>query len=346
MTWQEGTRNGIIDYVAFIAKSGIYGTEIMIRVCDLYCGLGGSSRGAALAGAIPVAGLDMWSRATDAFAINFPAAVTYNVKASDLKPKRIIADVGTIDLLLASPECTAHSVAKGKKEGCEQSRETAFEVIRFAKVLQPRWIVVENVIQMQRWSRFEEWKIKLMDLGYHINSGVLDARYFGTPTSRRRLFVVCDREREPTLPEEKAESTKTVADILGRGEDQKSPWKMTDVWSPDRAAATVERAKRAIEALGRKTPFIMVYYGSDSAGGFQKLDRPLRTVTTLDRFAYVRPTKGGHEMRMLQPPELAAAMGFPMEHKMPNSTRREKIKLIGNAVCPRVMAAVIKRLTA
>ena len=65
----------------------------------------------------------------------------------------------------------------------------------------------------------------------------------------------------------------------------------------------------------------MVYYGTDAAGGFQTLNRPLRTITTLDRFAYVRPNGIGHEMRMLQPPELAAAMGFFLEHKWPSSRR-------------------------
>jgi DNA (cytosine-5)-methyltransferase 1 len=145
------------------------------------------------------------------------------MKASSLKPQRLHDDVGDIDLLPASLECTAHSVAKGKKPGCEKSRGTAFEVIRFASVLQPRWIVVENVIQMQRWARFEEWKTKLEGLSYHVNRGVLDARYFATPTSRRRLFVVCDREREPSLPVQKRETTKTVANILNRGE-QSSPY--------------------------------------------------------------------------------------------------------------------------
>lgn len=317
----------------------------VIRTCDLFCGVGGSSCGAALAGATPVAGLDMWSLATDAYSINFPEATTYQMKASSLKPQRLLDEVGDIDLLLASPECTAHSVAKGKKPGCEKSRGTAFEVVRFAKVLQPRWIVVENVIQMQRWARFDEWKSKLNALGYHINSAVLDARYFSTATSRRRLFVVCDREGEPSLPEQKNKTQKTAATILGRGEPRNSPWPLSEVRTPQRAVATLERAERAIESLGNDTPFIMVYYGSDGAGGYQPLDRPLRTVTTLDRFAYVRPTDSGHEMRMLQPSELAAAMGFPADHQLPTSTRREKIKLIGNAVCPQVMAAVVRTLT-
>ncbi|OYP33973.1 DNA cytosine methyltransferase [Rhodopirellula sp. MGV] len=316
-----------------------------IRTCDLFCGVGGSSRGAFMAGATPVAGLDMWGPATEAYSANFPDAITYRMKASSLKPKILLDDVGSIDLLLASPECTAHSVAKGKKPGCEKSRETAFEVVRFAKVLKPRWIVVENVIQMQRWARFDEWKSKLQNLGYHISAGVLDAQYFSTATSRKRLFVVCDRLRMPSLPTQQQLSSKTVEHILGKGEPPNAPWALTEVKTPDRALATLKRAERAIESLGKKTPFIMVYYGSDGAGGFQRIDRPLRTITTLDRFAYVRPSGSGHEMRMLQPTELAAAMGFPSYHRLPNTTRREKIKLIGNAVCPKVMAAVVKTLT-
>ncbi|MGB7327701.1 MAG: DNA cytosine methyltransferase [Rubripirellula sp.] len=316
-----------------------------IRTLDLFCGVGGSSRGAAMAGATPVAGLDMWDLAANAYQVNFPSAQAYRMKASSLKPQRVLDEVGEIDLMLASPECTAHSVAKGKKPGCEKSRGTAFEVIRFAKELKPRWIVVENVMQMQRWPRFDEWITKLRKLGYHIDFGVLDARYFSTPTSRRRLFVICDRERMPSLPKQERETAKTVAGLLGRGECPESPWPLSEVYVPERATATIERADRAIATLGRKTPFIMVYYGSDGAGGYQRLDRPLRTVTTLDRFAYVRPSKSGHEMRMLQPSELAAAMGFPSNHKLPKSTRREKIKLIGNAVCPRVMAEIVKKLT-
>jgi DNA (cytosine-5)-methyltransferase 1 len=96
--------------------------------------------------------------------------------------------------------------------------------------------------------------------------------------------------------------------------------------------------------LGSKTPFLIVYYGTDAAGGWQSLDRPLRTITTLDRFALVEPRPTGHVMRMLQPPELAKAMGFPDDYKWPKATRRERIKLVGNAVAPPVMKAIVGAL--
>lgn len=298
-----------------------------------------------MAGAMPVGGLDMWDLAVETYALNFPTAKTYHLKADELCTKRLQDEVGAVDLLLASPECTSHSVAKGNKPRCELSRATAFEVVRFARALRPRWIVVENVMQMQRWDRFEDWHRQLKNLGYKTNFDILDAQYHRTPQTRRRLFLVADLEREPNLPEAKTPTIKTVdSAIIGKGEPASRPWAFSPVNNYRRAKATIERADRAIAELGNDVPFIMVYYGTDGAGGFQTLDRPLRTVTTLDRFAYVKPNGSGHEMRMLQPPELAAAMGFPKSHKWPKVSRRERIKLIGNAVCPHVMKDVIQTL--
>ena len=314
----------------------------MVRVFDMFCGGGGSSRGAQLAGAEPVAALDRWELAADTYKLNFPQAAVYETLASQLRPETVVKDVGKIDLILASPECTSHSVAKGNKPRCEESRATAFEVVRFAESLRPRWIVVENVMQMKHWHRFEEFHLQLKAIGYKTKIGILDAQEHGTPQTRRRLFMVGDLSRDPSLPEPRARTRKTVCSILGRGEPSE-PWKFSPLTSPQKAQATIERAERAIGVMGLGTPFIMVYYGTDGAGGFQALDRPLRTVTTLDRFAYVRPTASGHEMRMLQPSELAAAMGFPKSHKW-NGTRRDRIKLIGNAVCPLVMRDVLKAL--
>jgi DNA (cytosine-5)-methyltransferase 1 len=318
-------------------------TAKMPRTFDLFCGAGGSSRGAFMAGAIPVAALDMWELATETYRLNFPDAVTYCMKASSLTPQRLLEEVGEIDLLLASPECTNHSIARGKRPRCDDSRNTAFEVIRFAKALKPRWVVVENVIQMKHWERFKEWLENLKAIGYQTDVGILDAQYHNTPQARRRLFVIGDLEAQPSLPERGQRTAKTVAAILGTGEPENRPWRFSPVETPYRAKATIERARRAIETLGG-APFVMVYYGSDYAGGFQTLDRPLRTVTTIDRFAYVRPNYAGYEMRMLQPTELVAAMGFPSEHKWPDASRRERIKLIGNAVCPPVMRDIVQSL--
>ena len=49
---------------------------------------------------------------------------------------------------------------------------------------------------------------------------------------------------------------------------------------------------------------------------------------------------------MLQVDELRKAMGFPEDYVLQHGSRRDRIKMIGNGVCPPVMSAVIKSLTA
>lgn len=320
-----------------------------IRAIDLFCGAGGSSCGARMAGAKIVGGIDAWGTAIATFRLNFPDARTWQSRIEKLTAKSVASEAGRIDLLIASPECTNHTFAKGNRrdgEEQERSRRTAFEVVRFAKALEPRWIVVENVVSMRRWAEYQEWRRRLHSLGYFVNEVVLDAQDFGVAQARRRLFVICDRVAEPPLPEPVMHITPNVTDILRSDQSNGFNYGMTPLFGrrPARAKDTLDRAKRAIAVVGPKKSFLLVYYGSDAAGGWQRLDRPLRTITTLDRFALVQPSRKGHIMRMLQPPELAAAMGFPSGYQWPDVTRRERIKLIGNAVSPPVMKAVVASL--
>lgn len=312
------------------------------RTVDLFCGAGGSSWGARLAGARIVAGFDIWRVAGRTYQENFPEARFHEGPLEQWDATRLRKPLKRIDLLLASPECTNHSPAKGAGPRCEKSKATAFEVLRFAEVLEPRWIVVENVVSMRRWSRFEEFTQALKALGYHVTEQALDAVEFGVPQTRRRLFILCDRERTPPQvrpPKRKRLPASTIID--GNGTYGYSLLK-----TARRAEATLERAQRAIGILGNRRSFLLVYYGSDRAGGWQRLSRPLRTVTTLDRFALVRPRESRHFMRMLQVPELKAAMGMPKRFRLVAGTRREAIRLLGNAVCPPVMRSVIRCLAA
>ena len=168
-----------------------------IRAIDLFCGAGGSSCGARSAGIEVIAGFDLSPNAAATFQRNFPEATVYTGDLRSLRPKQLRAELGPIDLLLASPECTHHSVAKGAAPRDEASKQLAFEVIRFAKAFKPRWVVVENVIQMATWWAFPQWLEELEAIGYNIAADALDASRFGVPQKRRRLFVVADRELPP-----------------------------------------------------------------------------------------------------------------------------------------------------
>ena len=181
---------------------------------------------------------------------------------------------------------------------------------------------------------------------YSLHELKLNSADFGVPQARRRLFILCDREVEPpsrisatSIERRNATDVVTLNDA----------YKFSPLKAPGRAQATLDRAARAIRALGNDKPFLIVYYGSDGAGGWQRLDAPLRTVTTVDRFALVKPGGDGHLMRMLQVPELMTAMGFlngqqDQRFSLESGTRRDKIRLLGNAVCPPVMGAIVSEL--
>jgi DNA (cytosine-5)-methyltransferase 1 len=314
-----------------------------IRALDLFCGAGGSSWGAREAGVQIVAAFDLWPLAGEAHLVNFPESDFINSRLEDLDVDELTKKYGAIDLILASPECTNHSPAKGNKPRCEKSKDTAFQVVRFAKAFKPRWLVIENVVSMRRWKRYVEFKQELEGLGYKLCEQVLNAADFGVAQSRRRLFLSADLNHEPRTTIPRKRRFNKVADIV----DLNGTYRWTPLRAPNRAKATLERAERGFAALGETNPFLLVYYGSDGGGGWQRLNRPLRTITTVDRFALVKPdTEHGHVMRMLQVPELQAAMGMSPKMRLESGTRRDRIKMIGNAVCPPVMKSMIKSLIA
>lgn len=306
----------------------------------MFCGGGGSSLGARAAGVDVVGGVDLWETATDAFRLNFPDASVFNKDLRELSPSAVIRKTGSIDLLLSSPECTHHTCARGSRPQSEESKETALQVVRYAKAMKPRWIVLENVVHMRPWARYPELKEQIGKLGYHLREQVLDAADFGVPQKRRRLFLIADSRRMPAAVEAPGIARVTVRSIL----DPKDQWPMTPLRAPGRAKDTLARADRALAELGPDKAFLLVYYGSDGAGGWQRLDAPLRTVTTIDRFALVRPTPSGHMMRMLQATEIRRAMGFPENYVFPEASRRDRIRLLGNAVCSPVMEAIVRSI--
>ena len=314
----------------------------MIRSLDIFCGAGGSSAGAQAAGVTMVGAIDMSPTATSTYQENFPDTRVITKRLEDVSLPALKRSLGKIDILLSSPECTNHTCAKGSAPRDEESRATAMHVVEYARVFRPRWFVLENVVHMRPWPRYEELKRELIELGYELAEQILDASDYGVAQTRRRLFLVGDRKHQPAVVTRKRAGRRPSAKSIL---DKPGTWATNPLRQRGRAKDTLARAKRAIAALGEETPFLLVYYGSDGGGGWQPLSRPLRTITTVDRFALVEPRECGLEMRMLQVSELRRAMGFQESFRLSYGTRRERIGLLGNCVCPPVMEEVVRSLT-
>lgn len=95
-------------------------------------------------------------------------------------------------------------------------------------------------------------------------------------------------------------------------------------------------------AVSLVEPFL-TKYNRTATGGYPVSD-PLDTVSTHDRFGLVQPVVNGMALdikfRMLQPHELAAAMGFPKSYVF-TGNKGDTIRQIGNAVCCEMARALV-----
>lgn len=174
-----------------------------VTVTDLFCGAGGSSTGAVQAGAEVRLAMNHWQLAIETHNTNHPHTdhVLCDVSATD--PRRYPKTT----VLIASPECTNHSLAKGKARprynadlfgtqlidpSEERSRATMWDVVRFAEHHQYEAIIVENVVDARSWVLYDEWLAALHKLGYATRAVYLNTLVcHPTPQSRDRLYVVC-----------------------------------------------------------------------------------------------------------------------------------------------------------
>ncbi|KLK87260.1 cytosine methyltransferase [Methanoculleus sediminis] len=113
---------------------------------------------------------------------------------SDIKDVKA-SEIPDADLWCGGFPCQDLSLAnQGKRKGLKGDRSGLF--FQFAELIsarRPRWIIIENVpgiLNSNSGKDFQALIQALDELGYGISWRVLDAKYFGTPQRRRRVYVV------------------------------------------------------------------------------------------------------------------------------------------------------------
>ena len=121
----------------------------------------------------------------------------YNVEDNNFFQDVMLLD-GTdyknkIDLFVGGSPCQSFSIA-GARGGFEDTRGTLFfEYCRLVKEIQPTVFIYENVYGVLTHDKGKTWETMqnvFSELGYHFSWKILDARDYGIPQGRRRLFVV------------------------------------------------------------------------------------------------------------------------------------------------------------
>lgn len=289
-----------------------------LHIADLFCGAGGTSAGAveaieSLGYTARLTAINHWPVAVATHTVNHPDARHLCTSIDDANPRNLFSE-GQLDLLWASPECTHHSVARGGKPINDQSRATAWCVVRWAEALRPPVILVENVPEFLTWgpighngrplkSRkgevFRAWVAALRALGYRVDHRLLCSADYGDPTTRTRLFVQAVRGRRKIVWPDPTHTKGGATDLLG----SRLPWvparRIIDFKIPSRSIFNRDRplspkTMRRIEAGLRKfglKDFIIPQFG-ERAGQEPRthdLDQPAPSVTSHGAGALIQP---------------------------------------------------------
>ncbi|MCG8786401.1 MULTISPECIES: DNA cytosine methyltransferase [Tenacibaculum] len=240
-------------------------------------------------------------------------------------------DIENFDILLGGFPCQAFSIA-GKRMGFEDTRGTLFfDVARIIKFHKPKAFLLENVKGLLSHNKKQTFKVicnTLQELGYNIHYKILNAKHFGLPQNRERIYIIGfldDVDFE--FPEPPMTKTK-LGDIL----DEKVDEKYT---ISDRLWASHQERKRRNKEKG---------WGF----GYSLFNHESEYTSTISARYY----KDGSEVliaqenknpRKLTPREASRLQGFPKNFNIPVSDT-QAYKQFGNSVAVSVIREIAKEM--
>jgi DNA (cytosine-5)-methyltransferase 1 len=288
-----------------------------IRVADLFCGGGGASEGLRQVCVeqginLQLVAVNHWDIAIKTHKHNHPHAESICTDLNSVDPRKLVPG-GKLELLIAAPECTHHSNARGGKPISDQSRASAWRIVEWASQIEIDHILIENVKEFQGWGPlgtngrplkkqkgaiYIAFLNALQSLGYHVETKVLNAADYGDPTSRQRLFIQAVRGRrkitwpEPThQPAQKKARTKGNGSLFN-GAVKLAPYRSAREiidWSIKGESIYTRKRPLSPATLARiyaglrkfcGLPFIVPQL---SGGANRDLDQPVPTITTTSR---------------------------------------------------------------
>jgi DNA (cytosine-5)-methyltransferase 1 len=296
---------------------------------DLFAGIGGIRTAFERQGGRCVFTSEWDKFAQETYQANFgdlPHGDITTIKASEI-PKH--------DVLLAGFPCQPFSHA-GLKKGFEDSRGTLFfDIARIVDHHRPTALLLENVKGFARHdggNTLEAIERILDDLGYNTYYKILNARDFGVPQNRERIYIVgVNRKKIGTTPFQFPRPpyyNTRVGDILDRRVSAK--YTLSDkLW-----AGHVRRRKE--------------HERKGNGFGYSLFDRDSDYTSTISARYYkdgseILISQKGKNPRKLTPREAARLQGFPEEFLIPVSDS-QAYKQFGNSVAIPVVEAIAREM--
>lgn len=322
-----------------------------VKVLDLFCGGGGLSEGFIQAGYNVVAGVDVSDDFLDTFDRNHDGALAIQADLSERSPEQFFDEhplsPQDIDVIIGGPPCKGFSIA-GHRDPDDERNYLVGSFIDYVDYVQPDAFVMENVPGIKSMEGGDTLRSILEGFdraGYEKTSyEILNAADYGVPQERRRVIFIGRQDGEsPTYPErthspsrqstltgEQRQSYVTVEDALLNTEVEGLP----NHEKTNHSADMVQRISEVDEGDS-----LYDSYG-DSWRRLER-DKPSITIKENHNAPFIHPD----EDRVGTVRECAILQSFPDEYVFvgPKSTQ---LKVVGNAVPPRLANAIAEALSA
>lgn len=186
-------------------------------IVDNFAGGGGASTGIEMATGYSVdIAINHDPEAIRMHKANHPSTKHYCESVWDVDPVKVCGG-HPVALAWFSPDCKHFSKAKGGKPKDKNIRGLAWVACRWAGMVRPRVIMLENVEEFKTWGplnrnhrpvktrqgqTFRRFVQQFQDLGYEVQTRELVAADYGAPTMRKRFFLIARCDGRPiTWPE-------------------------------------------------------------------------------------------------------------------------------------------------
>ncbi|HEL1795895.1 TPA: DNA (cytosine-5-)-methyltransferase [Streptococcus suis] len=164
-----------------------------MKFLDLFAGIGGFRLGMERAGheCVGFCEIDQFARKSYKAIHNTEGELEFHdiTRVTD----ESVRGIGRVDVVCGGFPCQAFSIA-GKRAGFEDTRGTLFfEIARFASILRPKYLFLENVtglLNHDNGNTFETILGALDELGYDAEWQVFNSKNFGVPQNRERVFII------------------------------------------------------------------------------------------------------------------------------------------------------------
>lgn len=164
-----------------------------MKFIDLFAGIGGFRLGMESAGheCVAFCEIDKFARASYKAIHNTEGEIELHDITTVTDEE--IRNIGHVDVICGGFPCQAFSII-GARRGFEDTRGTLFfEIARFAAILKPKYLFLENVkglLNHDKGNTFETILSALDELGYDVEWQVLNSKDFGVPQNRERVFII------------------------------------------------------------------------------------------------------------------------------------------------------------